>query len=69
MGRAFWLGQLGVIACLGLGLAWPPMFVAAAVLQGVVVLRAVMRSMRALAAYEANPATPADSAPPDDPPA
>ncbi len=52
MGRAFWLGQLGVIACLLLGLAWPPMFVAAGVTQGVVVIRAVARAMRALDAFD-----------------
>ena len=36
-----------------LGLAWPPMFVAAGVTQGVVVIRAVVRAMRALDAFEA----------------
>ena len=53
MGRGFWLGQLAVIGCLLLGLAWPPMFVAAGVTQGVVVIRAVVRAMRALDAFEA----------------
>ena len=58
MGRAFWYGQFGVVGCLFLGLAWPPMFVAAGVLQGVVVIRAVARAMRALAVYESDGGPP-----------
>lgn len=53
MGRAFWLGQLGVIVCLGLGSLWPGMFVVAGVLQAAVVIRAVARAMRELDAADA----------------
>ena len=47
---------MAVVACLLLGLAWPPMFVFAGLTQGVVVIRAVMRAMRALDAAEPPPA-------------
>ena len=63
MDRWFWIGQVGVVALLFLGLAWPPCFVGAAVLQCGLVVRAVVRAMRAMAALdrESAPAPPPDA--------